>query len=106
MGRWSAMTEVAQEAELLVEALGPVRLVVLNRPRALNAANEALHGRLAHVWRELDADPEVRAIVLTGAGDAFSAGGDLDLLDRMVQNTELRAAIMGEAIEIVRSMTS
>jgi enoyl-CoA hydratase len=91
---------------LLVEEHGPVRVVVLNRPEAYNATNDALHGRLAHVWTELDTDPEVRAIVLTGAGDAFSAGGDLDLLDRMVKDRELRAVIMAEAIEIVRSMTS
>ncbi len=57
-------------AELLVEAHGPVRLVTLNRPDALNATNEALHGELARIWPELDADPEVGAIALTGAGKA------------------------------------
>ena len=58
--------------ELLVEEDGPVRVVVLNRPDAFNAANEALHGRIAEIWSELDADPSVGAIVLTGAGQAFS----------------------------------
>src|SRR6516165_9467721 len=72
--------------ELLLEVRGPVRIVTLNRPEALNAANEALHGEIARVWRELDADPETRAIVLTGAGSAFSAGGDLNLLQRMVED--------------------
>lgn len=94
------------DAELVVEAHGPVRVVVLNRPHALNAANEALHGALSRVWAELDQDPAVGAIVLTGAGDAFSAGGDLDLLDRMVNEDALRSSIMAEAIEIVRSMTA
>ena len=92
--------------ELLVEAKGPVRIVTLNRPDALNAANEALHGELARVWRELDADADVGAIVLTGAGGAFSAGGDLNLLDRMASDTSLRDAIMAEGAEIVRAMTS
>ena len=92
--------------ELVVEVHGAVRVVVLNRPHALNAADEALHGELARIWAELDADPEVRAIVLTGSGDAFSAGGDLDLLDRMTVDPRLRAAIMAEAVEIVRAMTS
>ena len=92
--------------ELLVESLGPVRVVTLNRPDALNAANDALHGAIARIWRELDADDDVRVIVLTGAGNAFSAGGDLHLLQRMVEDTALRDAIMTEAGEIVEAMTS
>jgi len=92
--------------ELLVEAHGRVRVVTLNRPDALNATDEALHGELARVWPALDADPEVGAVVLTGAGSAFSAGGDLDLLDRMVHDRELRAAVMAEGAEIVRAMTA
>jgi enoyl-CoA hydratase/carnithine racemase len=50
--------------------------VTLNRPEALNATNEALHGELAKLWPDLDADAETRAIVLTGAGRAFCGGGD------------------------------
>jgi enoyl-CoA hydratase/carnithine racemase len=90
--------------EIIVEAHGPVRLVTLNRPEALNATNEALHGELAKLWPDLDADAETRAIVLTGAGRAFCGGGDLDLLDRMTKDTTLRAAIMDEARDIVRGM--
>ena len=92
--------------ELLIEAHGDVRIVVLNRPAALNAADEILHGRLASVWRTLAEDPEVRAVVLTGAGKAFSGGGDLDLLHRMTEDRELRSRIMDEAAEIVRTMTT
>ena len=91
---------------VLIEARGAVRVVTLNRPDTLNAADEALRGALAEVWPKLDADPEVRAIVLTGSGKAFSAGGDLGLLDRMTRDGELRAAIMAEAADIVRGMTS
>lgn len=92
--------------ELLVEARGPVRVITLNRPAAYNAADEALHGEVARVWREVADEPDVRAIVLTGAGGAFSAGGDLHLLDRMVGDRDLRAAIMAEGVEIVRAMTA
>jgi enoyl-CoA hydratase len=89
---------------LLVENRGPVRVVVLNRPDALNSANEQLHGELSKIWEELDADPDVRAIVLTGSGKAFSAGGDLQLLEGMTEDPELRRAIMAEAAAIVRTM--
>ena len=72
----------------------------------VNAANPELHGEIARIWRELDAEPDVGAIVLTGAGSAFCAGGDLHLLDRMVGDTDLRDAIMAEGAEIVRAMTA
>src|SRR4051812_8644669 len=92
--------------ELLVEVRGPIRILTMNRPDAYNASDEGLHGALAGIWREVADDDEVRAIVLTGAGKAFSAGGDLDLLDRMVGDRALRDAVMAEGVEIVRAMTS
>ena len=95
-----------RDGDLVVEARGVVRLVTLNRPEALNAANDGLHGELATIWQQLDADPEARAIVLTGAGRAFCGGGDLDLLDRMTNDTALRTKIMDEARAIVRGMTA
>src|SRR5687768_14848397 len=93
-------------AELLVEARGAIRILTLNRPESFNAANPALHARLARIWPELAADPGVAAIVLTGAGKAFSGGGDLDLLYGMIGDAKLRADVMSEAGEIVRGMTS
>ena len=91
---------------LLVESHGAVRLLTLNRPDAFNATNEELHGALANVWAQLAADDEMLALVITGAGKAFSGGGDLNLLDRMVHDTDLRAAIMEEGAVIVRGMAS
>jgi enoyl-CoA hydratase len=81
-------------------------LVTLNRPEALNSANEELHGAIAAVWPELAAIEGAKAIVITGAGRAFSAGGDLPLLRRMVDDLDLRAKIMTEAATLVRAMTS
>jgi enoyl-CoA hydratase len=53
-------------------------LITLNRPEAMNALSVGLRARLAAVMREVDADPAIRAIVLTGAGErAFTAGLDL-----------------------------
>ena len=99
------MTGRGPSNELLVETRGAIRILTLNRAEKHNAANEALHGELARIWRELD-DPGVRAIVLTGSGGAFSAGGDLHLLDRMVADRALRDRIMSEAVDIVRAMAS
>ena len=99
-------TTAAVGEELKVEARGAVRVLTLNRPEALNAANPALHARLAKIWPEISADPGARAIVITGAGKAFSGGGDLHLLQKMTGDAKLRGAVMAEAAEIVRAMTA
>jgi enoyl-CoA hydratase len=64
---------------LLVEKpLAGVAVVTLNRPEAMNALSKALRVALRRTFIELDADPSVKVIVLTGAGDrAFTAGLDL-----------------------------
>jgi enoyl-CoA hydratase len=64
--------------ELTVEGDGPVRTVIMNRPAEMNAVDAALHRALAFVWPQLAADQAARVVILTGAGQAFSAGGDLD----------------------------
>ena len=91
-------------AAILVDHDGPVRVVRLNRPEALNAANAELHGRLAAIWDELAADEDCRAVVLTGNGRAFCAGGDLEVLERMNEDPVFRAAILDEGAEIVRNL--
>jgi enoyl-CoA hydratase len=96
---------VTSSDTVLIEPDGDgIVLVTLNRPDALNAADEVLHGAIAGVWSRLAALPDVRAVVLTGAGSAFCAGGDLVLLQRMTEDLALRATIMAEAETIVRSM--
>lgn len=58
-----------------------VARVVMNRPDALNALNMQLKEELAEVWRALADSSEVRAVLLTGAGRAFSTGGDIKQMD-------------------------
>ncbi len=65
-------------AHLLFERKDNVVVVTLNRPRVLNALSEALKAELADALARVQADPTVRALVLTGAGEAFSAGQDLN----------------------------
>lgn len=64
---------------VLVERDGRVAIVTLNRPERMNAVNDALRSALIDTLGRLNADPAVRAVVLTGAGNrAFCAGQDLD----------------------------
>lgn len=62
---------------VLTERHGPVLRLTLNRPDKLNSFNEAMHEALAAGLSEAEADKTVRALILTGAGRAFSAGQDL-----------------------------
>ena len=68
--------------DLLVEQDGHVVVLTINRPDRLNAFNRSVRGQLTELWPKLDADPDVRAVVVTSAGDrAFSSGGDVSELD-------------------------
>ena len=78
--------------------------IVLNNPGRLNAADEAMHGELARVWGEVDRDPETRVALIRGAGEAFSAGGDLDLVEELTLDHESRVRVWREARDMVHGM--
>ena len=63
---------------VLVESRGPVRVLTLNRPAALNSFTEAMHAELMPALNAAAADAAVRAVVITGAGRGFCAGQDLN----------------------------
>lgn len=60
-----------------------ILLITMNRPEKYNATDEQLHNELARVWADVSADEKTRVAVVTGAGKAFSAGGDLDMVERL-----------------------
>jgi enoyl-CoA hydratase/carnithine racemase len=68
-------------------------LVTMNRPDKLNAMSQAFFRELPAALRELDADPGVRACVLTGAGTAFSAGGDIEDFHRLAGVADYRLQV-------------
>ena len=70
-------SEFAEEHHLKVDIEDRVAIVRLNRPEKRNAVNFALHEGLERLWGPLGTDPDVGAIVLTGAGKGFCAGGDM-----------------------------
>jgi enoyl-CoA hydratase/carnithine racemase len=89
-----------------VAADGPVRLVRLDRPEQLNATNHELHQGLAALFPQIDADAEARAVVLTGNGRAFSAGGDFSYLDELARDPELRRQTLAHGRQIVTGMVA
>jgi enoyl-CoA hydratase len=70
----------------------------------MNTADDAMHGELADIWREIDRDPTVNAAVITGAGKVFSAGGDFGMIQQNVDNFDARARQWREARDIVQNI--
>ena len=87
-----------------VQRDGAVTTLTLNRPEHLNAFDEALHHAFARFWIDLDYDSTVRAVVLTGAGRAFCAGGSIDDFDLFRTDLGARATSMRSARRLVDEM--
>ena len=86
---------------ILVETRGRVGLITLNRPKALNALNDALMDELGDALARFDADEGIGAIVITGSEKAFAAGADIgamkdwSLHGRVQERTTSRATGSG-----------
>lgn len=80
---------------LTVEADGPVRIVTINRPEHKNALDDPTHDAFVDIWHQIALDPDARAVVLTGAGKTFSAGGDIKGFPRLVDLHLRRKVLMG-----------
>jgi enoyl-CoA hydratase len=78
-----------------------ILLITLNRPEKYNAADETMHSELARVWQDVSRDPETRVAVVTGAGKAFSAGGDLAMVQRMAGNHDRVTHMISEMSDLV-----
>ncbi|MBI3992761.1 MAG: enoyl-CoA hydratase/isomerase family protein [Candidatus Lambdaproteobacteria bacterium] len=83
-----------------------VLLITINRPEVLNATDAQLHLELSTVWPAVDADPETRVAVITGAGRAFCAGGDIDMLEGQAGNFPAIAGLLKEAGDIVYNVVN
>jgi crotonobetainyl-CoA hydratase len=76
------VTEALAVPGALTERRGNVLLITLNRPEARNAVNAAVSTALGDALHEAQHDPDVRAVVVTGAGQSFCAGADLKAISR------------------------
>jgi enoyl-CoA hydratase len=83
-----------------------VLLITLNRPDKYNAADEAMHAELARVWTDVARDDETRVAVVTGAGRAFSGGGDLAMVERMAGDYDKVTHMLGEMSDLVYNLVN
>ncbi|NNE84296.1 MAG: enoyl-CoA hydratase/isomerase family protein [Alphaproteobacteria bacterium] len=78
--------------------------LTMNRPEQLNAIDEELHEELSRIFYDVAGDEEADVVVLTGAGNAFCAGGDLDWIDDMHGDPKAFARTVWEGKRIVNSL--
>lgn len=80
--------------------------LVLDVPTKLNAVGAELHRDLANVWRDVDADPEVRCVLLRAEGKAFSAGGEIQWVQQLADDFAARARGFRETRDLVHNMVN
>lgn len=101
------MADYSQYQHLLFERKEHgILLMTINRPESLNATNARLHWELSRVWLDIRDDPETRVVVVTGAGRAFSAGGDLAMIEGFQNDLDKVSQTMKEAGDIVYNITN
>ena len=82
---------------------GVLEIVIANERRQ-NSADERMHRDLAAVWRAVDADEAVRAVLVRGAGEHFSSGGDFAMIERMIEDEATLVRVWREASDLVYNL--
>ncbi len=99
--------EFSSYEQLLFERRpGGVTLITLNRPEKYNAADETMHAELSRVWLDISLDDETRVAVVTGAGKAFSAGGDLAMVERLAGDHARVLRMLREMTDLVYNLVN
>lgn len=75
--------------------------IILSNPGRLNAADSQMHRELAYVWRDIDADETIGAVLVRGEGGAFSSGGDFEMIAEMIQDYDALLRVWKEARDLV-----
>ena len=71
---------------------------------SINAVDATMHAELVRVWRDIDEDPDCHVALIRGEGRFFSAGGDLEMIEQLGDDFELRARVLREMRELVYNM--
>jgi len=82
---------------------GVLEVILANEDR-LNAATETMHGDLAEVWRTIDRDEQIRAVLVRGEGAHFSSGGDFSMIERMIDDEATLLRVLKEASDLVYNL--
>jgi enoyl-CoA hydratase len=89
---------------ITLSATGPVRRLTISNPGRKNAISLSMHEELSEIWQRIAADDSVRAVVLTGEGNDFSAGGEVEMLSEISHEETVRRKVLREAELILSEM--
>eukprot|EP00026_Physarum_polycephalum_P016055 Phypoly_transcript_16886.p1 GENE.Phypoly_transcript_16886~~Phypoly_transcript_16886.p1 ORF type:complete len:274 (+),score=41.86 Phypoly_transcript_16886:11-832(+) len=89
---------------LLIEKKDGIALITINRPDKMNVMNIRLHYEIGQIWKDIHQDPDVHVAVITGAGSAFSAGGDFEMVSEMVSSYDQLVRVFEDTKQLVHSM--
>jgi enoyl-CoA hydratase len=81
--------------------LDRVLRVTFDRPETHNSVDAETHTQLTNIWRDINDDPDISAVIVTGTGKAFSAGGDFEMIKSILENPVARMATWKEAKDLV-----
>jgi enoyl-CoA hydratase len=96
--------DYSQYGGVLVALQEKVLTITLNTPETLNAFTGPMHTSMSRIWDDVNDDPDVHVVVLTGVGRAFSAGGNVIAMQKKIGEPDAWDAGMPEARRIVFRM--
>ena len=99
--KYSAYTrlDISQPADRVLQ-------VKFNRPETYNSVDEETHTQIVDIWRDIDRDPDINAVLVTGEGKAFSSGGDFGWIENMVGNHQAVMKTWKEAKDLVYNIVN
>jgi enoyl-CoA hydratase len=90
--------------QLKIDVVDRIATITMNRPEALNVIQGEMHTELTRIFTQLENDPRVDLMILTGAGRAFCAGGDIHWMQEGVDDPVSFNSVIREAKQLVFAM--
>jgi len=80
--------------------------ITMNKPETYNSLDATGHNHLTYIWRDIDDDPDVNVVILTGKGKAFSSGGDFSMIEQNATDWNARLQAWKEAKDLVYNIVN
>ena len=75
--------------------------LTINNPKTYNSLDQVGHRHMTYIWRDIDEDEDISAVILTGKGKAFSSGGDFSMIEENIRDYQARTRAWKEARDLV-----
>lgn len=96
--------DFSEYQSIALRRIGRVLYATFNRPETMNSMDDAMQAELARLFPAVADDPETNVLVITGAGKAFSAGGDIEFMQRMIDQPDIFLRQMAPGKQLLHSI--